>query len=187
MTVTVDKYRSQTTQVGDTLLDFESLFREHWPRLYGVIYRLVGDHAEAEDLALESFWRLHQKIKKAGKVEALSTGGWLYRVGTNLALNALRAKKRRVQYELDAGKISLEAVPSINPDREAERAEERRQVRQVLAKMRPRSAKILVLRHSGLSYTEIAVALKISPGSVGKILSRAEKDFEARYRALEGS
>jgi DNA-directed RNA polymerase specialized sigma24 family protein len=75
VTVTVDKFRSQTTQVGDTLLDFESLFREHWPRLYGVIYRLVGDHAEAEDLALESFWRLHQKIKKAGKVEALSTGG----------------------------------------------------------------------------------------------------------------
>jgi RNA polymerase sigma-70 factor (ECF subfamily) len=53
--------------------------------------------------------------------------------------------------------------------------------------MKPRSAKILVLRHSGLTYAEIAAAIKISPNSVGKLLSRAEKDFELRYRALEGS
>ena len=187
MTVTVDKLRSQTTPAEDSWLDFEGLFREHWPRLYGVIYRLVGDPAEAEDLTLEAFWKLHRKIKGSGRVEVLSMGSWLYRVGTNLGLNALRARKRRLQYELEAGKISLEAAPSTNPDGEVERAEERQRVRQVLAKMRPRSAKILVLRHSELSYAEIAATLKISPNSVGQLISRAEKDFERRYRALEGS
>ena len=70
---------------------------------------------------------------------------------------------------------------------EVERAEERQRVRQVLSQMKPRSAKILVLRHSGLSYAEIAGAVKVSPNSVGKLLSRAEKVFEQRYRALEGS
>ena len=53
--------------------------------------------------------------------------------------------------------------------------------------MKPKSAKILVLRHTGLSYAEIAAAVRVSPKSVGKLLSRAEKEFEQRYRALEGS
>ncbi len=186
MTVTVDKLRSQAVQ-ANAVTDFETLFREHWMRVYGVIYRIVGDRDEAEDLALEAFLKLHGKINGAGRAKSLPTNGWLYRVATNLGLNALRARKRREQYELEAGIISLEASPPGNPAVEVERVEERQRVRQVLSQMKPRSAKILVLRHSGLSYAEIAAAVKISANSVGKLLSRAEKDFEQRYRALEGS
>jgi RNA polymerase sigma-70 factor (ECF subfamily) len=40
---------------------------------------------------------------------------------------------------------------------------------------------LLVLRHSGLSYAEIAVALGLAPGSVGTLLARAETEFELRY------
>ncbi len=36
------------------MTDFEAIFLEHWPRVYGVLLRIVGDHAEAEDLALEA-------------------------------------------------------------------------------------------------------------------------------------
>jgi RNA polymerase sigma-70 factor (ECF subfamily) len=184
--VSVDKLRSPTAK-ADSAVDFESLFQEHWPRVYGVIYRIIGDHAEAEDLSLEAFWKLHRKISGAGKVDPLTTSGWLYRVATNLGLNALRARKRREQYELEAGKISLAASGPGNPAMEFERAEDRRRVRQILSQMKPRAAKILVLKYSGLSYAEIAAAIKVSPNSVGKLLSRAEKDFELRFRALEGS
>jgi DNA-directed RNA polymerase specialized sigma24 family protein len=58
-------------------------------------------------------------------------------------------------------------------------------VRKVLSQMKARSAKILVLRYSGLSYAEIAAAVKVSPKSVGTLLNRAERDFEKRFRALE--
>ena len=186
MTVSIDELRSQATP-ADFATDFESLFQGHWTRVYGVVFRIVGDHAEAEDLALETFWKLHRKLNGTAKVEPLVTSGWLYRVATNLGLNALRARKRREQYELEAGKISLEASTTGNPAAEFERDEGRRRVRMVLAKMKPRAAKILVLRHSGLTYEEIAAAVKVSPKSVGKLLSRAEKDFEVRYRALEGN
>jgi len=185
VTVSVDKLRSQTAQ-ADIATDFETQFRDHWPRVYGVIFRMVGDQAEAEDLALEAFWKLHCKMDPNNKVDAQFIGGWLYRVATNLGLNALRARKRREQYELEAGKISLEVSPPENPAVQIEWAEERQRVRQILSTMKPRSAKILILRHSGLTYAEIAAAVKISPNSVGKLLSRAEKDFESRYRALEG-
>lgn len=186
MTVTVDKLKSQAIQANADI-DFETLFQEHWPRVYGVIFRIVGDRDEAEDLALEAFLKLHKKINGTGRVKAISTGGWLYRVATNLGLNALRSRRRRAQYELEAGRNSFENAHSENPAVEIERAEERQRVRQILFQMRARSAKILVLRHTGLSYAEIAAAVNVSPNSVGKLLSRAEKDFERRYRALEGS
>jgi RNA polymerase sigma-70 factor (ECF subfamily) len=190
VTVTLDNLRSQAAQVDGSLAEFETLFREHWPRVYGVIFRIVGDPDEAEDLALEAFLKLYARLEGPGSPRVLPKrrlSGWLYRVATNLGLNALRARKRREQYELEAGRISLEASPPENPASAVERYEERQRVRQILSQMKPRSAKILVLRHSGLSYAEIAEAIRVSPNSVGKLLSRAEKDFEQRYRALEGS
>jgi RNA polymerase sigma-70 factor (ECF subfamily) len=42
----------------------------------------------------------------------------------------------------------------------------------------------LILRHSGLSYIELAEALDLAPASIGPLLVRAEREFEKRYRAL---
>jgi RNA polymerase sigma-70 factor (ECF subfamily) len=198
VTVTLDNLHSQAAQ-ADSATEFDTLFQEHWPRVYGILFRIVGEHDEAQDLALEAFLKLYSKMdrkdglsrfkltpfEKPQTSNALSS--WLYRVATNLGLNALRARKRREQYELEAGKISLTATASENPAEAVERAEEQQRVRKVLSQMKPRSAKILILRHSGLSYKEIAAAIRVSPNSVGQLLSRAETDFEKRYRALEGS
>jgi RNA polymerase sigma-70 factor (ECF subfamily) len=185
VTVTVDKLHSEAADYNKTI-DFESLFALHWKRVYGVIFRIVGDPAEAEDLALEAFLKLHRQLEQVTRVEATAISGWLYRVATNLGLNALRARKRRDQYELEAGKLAIENSPAVNPAQAYERIEERQRVRQVLSQMKSRSAKILLLRHAGLSYAEIAEAVQVSPKSIGKLLSRAEKEFETRYRAQEG-
>jgi len=55
-------------------------------------------------------------------------------------------------------------------------------VREVLAEMDQRQAQLLLLRHSGVSYREIAAALDMAPTSVGTLLARAEREFEKRYR-----
>ena len=180
MTVTADKLQSQAISV-EAPSDFEALFQAHWPQVYAVIYRLVGDPDEAEDLALGVFIKLHQRPPRNDE----NISGWLYRVATNLGLNALRARVRRAQYELQAGKIDLGNAHSQNPAVSFEKAEESQRVRQVLHAMRPRLSKILILRHSGFSYAEIAATLKISPQSVGKLLNRAERVFEKHYLALE--
>jgi len=44
-----------------------------------------------------------------------------------------------------------------------------------------------MLRHAGLSYKELAEALDVAPASIGTLLARAERAFEARYRAIAGS
>lgn len=178
---------SSEARAGEALLtnvanDFEAVFLEHWPRVYRVLVRLVGDHAEAEDLALEAFWRLYRR----SDARELNLGGWLYRVATNLGLNAIRGWKRREKYELASARWETENHAGADPAEIAAEEEARSLVRQALREMNPRQAQLLVLRHSGLTYQEIAAALKVSPNSIGALLARAEREFEDRYRKVSG-
>ncbi len=161
--------------------EFESLFLEHWPRVYGVLIRLLGDRDEAEDLAIETFWRFytHPPRSNAGN----NVGGWLYRVATNLGLNTLRSQKRRTRYELEAGEDVLRRQANEDPVDSLSADEERERVRRVLAGMDERQARLLLLRHSGLDYVELAAALGVSPNSIGTLLVRAEREFEKRYKS----
>ncbi len=159
---------------------FERVFLEQYPRVYEVLARLVGDRAEAEDLTLETFWRLHRNPPDSKHERNL--GGWLYRVATNLGLNALRARKRRERYELEAGKDVFAHGAADDPADAYAAEEERTRVRQVLAQMDERQAQLLLMRHSGLTYEELAAALGVSPNSIGTLLARAEREFEKRYK-----
>ncbi len=159
-------------------LAVETIIETYWTRICRSLYSLVGDWDEAEDLALETFIRWHEQPPKDGQ----NPGGWLYRVAAHLGLNALRSRQRRQRYET----LAEPPVADINPVDAVEKAQERDHVRRVLAIMKPRSAQLLLLRHSGLSYTEIAVELALAPASVGSLLARATQEFEELYRKLEG-
>lgn len=160
---------------------FEALFLEHWPRVYALLRRLVGDDAEAQDLALDTFMRLYQQ--QPANDEQLNIGGWLHRVATNLGLNAIRGWKRRQRYELESGKLDLAENHPASPAELYASAEERQRVRTILSQMELRQAQILILRYSGLKYQEVASALGVSATSIGTLLGRAEGEFEKRYRA----
>lgn len=177
---------------------FESAFIANWSQVYRFLLHLVGDQAEAEDLALETFLRLYRRPPEetapgsssagglpAGGADPL--GGWLHRVAANLGLNAIRSWKRRQRYELEAGAGELWerqlAESKGGPAELFQAEEERQQVRRILAQMAPRQARLLILKHSGLRYREIAAELGVAPTSIGPLLARAEEDFEKRFRA----
>jgi RNA polymerase sigma-70 factor, ECF subfamily len=166
----------------DFAAQFEQIFHENWTRIYTILYRLVGNRDEAEDLALETFWRLYNNPPKEGQ----NLSGWLYRVGMNLGYNALRAAARRRRYEEEASRQHLDHQAYSDPDRAVETVEEHRSVRLVLGQMKERHAQILILRYSGFSYQEMARVMEISANSVGAVLARAEKEFEKRYRSKFG-
>ena len=109
-----------------------------------------------------------------------NVGGWLYRVATRLGYNSLRAARRRASHEQAAAEP--EEARSLDPAEEVARAERRQQVREALAELSPQQVQVLILRHSGLSYKELADVLGVAPTSVGTLLARAERAFEARYR-----
>jgi RNA polymerase sigma-70 factor (ECF subfamily) len=169
------------------IVAFEAVFKEHWSLVYGVVVRVLGDPDDAEDLSLEIFYRLYRKFQCDAELAKIhNLRAWLYRTATNQALNGLRSRRRRAHYERQAGAHALAVNPVGNPVEEVERVEERSRVRAVLAEMKARDAQLLLLRHTGLSYAEVAEAVGVAPSSVGTLLARAESAFEKRYRELEG-
>jgi RNA polymerase sigma factor (sigma-70 family) len=173
---------SDTTQAVSYPTEFEALFMEYWPRIYRLLRRLVGDPAEAEDLALETFIRLYQSHPTLES--EFNLDGWLHRVATNLGLHSIRSFNRRERYELTGGKDALDGAPENRPAEIQTQEEECRLVRLALAQMNVRQARLLILRYSGLAYKEIARELGLSPASIGPLLFRAEREFEKRFRAL---
>jgi RNA polymerase sigma-70 factor, ECF subfamily len=161
--------------------DFDVLFLAHYQAVFRLAYRLAGTREEAEDLAQETFARLHAS-PRLWSAEHGAVRGWLYRVVTNLAYNSSRGQGRRRRRE-DAVFAEAGAQLEADPADLVEKAEQREAVRRALLRLPERQAQLLLLRHAGLSYKELADALGIAPGSVGTLLARAEAAFERAYRA----
>jgi RNA polymerase sigma-70 factor (ECF subfamily) len=172
-TLLVQRFRE-----GD-LASFEELFLRHYDRVYGLLYRLVGTRHEAEDLTQEVFLRLYRRpLSRPDNVT-----GWLYRVAMNAGYNALRSENRRFRRER-ASAPEVEVAPST--EAEVTGRERSRQVRAALATLPPRSAQLLVMRHMGFSYRELAEIVGVAPGSVGTLLNRAGEAFRKAYREEVG-
>jgi len=166
---------------------FESLFSKHWCTVYSILFRLVGRKEEAEDLAQEVFVRLYRKPPELRDEPTLAP--WLYRVATNLGYNALRKGARETQRQERAQRLSdveeSAGLHAANPEEASLAAEERVSVRAALSQLSEREQACLVLRHSGLSYAEVAAAMGVQIGSVGTILARAEEHFRKVYERLQ--
>jgi RNA polymerase sigma-70 factor (ECF subfamily) len=162
----------------------EALFREHYGRIAGMLARLTGDRAQAEEIAADVFHKLSRRPALLDSREDLTA--WIYKVATNAGFDALRTNARRRKREAAAGwqGIHAAAAPSALDGILAE--ERRERVRAVLGALKPREAQLLLLRSSGLAYRELAEALGIEPASVGTMLARAEAEFERRFRARYG-
>ena len=160
--------------------DFRGTFQQHYGRIVDILVRILGDRGHADEVANDAFWRLYRqpKLQSDGNV-----GGWLYRIATNLGIDALRMSARRRQHEDAAGRIAQESIQD-GPLDDLLREESRRRVRRVLSLLKPAQAQLLILRSAGLSYKEIADALEVKATSVGTMLNRAEEEFRSRYVAL---
>lgn len=159
--------------------EFRAVFLQHYARIVAILVRLLGDLSHAEEVANDAFWRLH--LQPALQIDG-NVGGWLYRTATNLGIDALRASGRRRQYEEAAGGVRQEGRAADQLDGVL-REEKCRRVRAVLASIKPAQGQLLILRASGLSYKELAVALNVKMSGIGTMLHRAEEEFRNRYLA----
>src|ERR1700743_2078783 len=78
--------------VAGDLEAFEQLFRDHQRQVYAWIVRIVRDSATAEDLTVETFWRIYRSrslFRADGNFSA-----WSHRIATNVALDYLRKARR---------------------------------------------------------------------------------------------
>jgi RNA polymerase sigma-70 factor (ECF subfamily) len=149
---------------------FERLFLEEYPKVVAIAYRVLADRPAAEDVAQEVFLRFHRRLSP----DSERATGWLHAAAVHSALNVIRGERRRAQRET-AHALDPARPPVANPERLVEEAEGRREVRRALGRLPQRTAALLMLRYSGLSYAEVATALGMKVGNVGTLLRRAEE------------
>ena len=148
---------------------FERLFVQEYAKVVAIAYRVLADRTAAEDVAQEVFLKFHRSFSP----DSERASGWLHAAAVHSALNLIRGERRRARRE-SAHALDPVQTSIANPEKVIEEAEGRREVQRALRKLAPRTAALLMLRHSGLSYAEVATALGIKVGNVGTLLRRAE-------------
>src|SRR5262249_11581575 len=149
---------------------FESLFREHQREVYGWIVRMVRDPSAAEDLTIETFWRIYRS--RARFDPSRSFGAWARRFAVNVALDHLKRSGRdraRLAPIDDADGAMLSTGPSA--DRDAARSIVQAFLH-LPATLRVTARLALVEERP---YHEIAELLDISIGAVKSRVFRATR------------
>ena len=150
---------------------FERLYRDHAPVVRRHLIYLTGDRATAEDLTQETFGRLYEHAFTDDAADLRDPRAWLLTVASNLAYNHFRTESRRSLRELSA---DVGAAQHADIDDVLD-------VRRALYELDARDRVVLMLRHSGFSYAEVAEAVGVAPSSVGTILARAQRRFREVY------
>jgi RNA polymerase sigma-70 factor (ECF subfamily) len=156
--------------------DLGAVFRRDYGMVVGVAARVLGSRDEAEDVAQEVFLSFGRS-----SVPADEARGWLSVAAAHTALNVLRSGQRRATREATATAAHAPPVVLDVADTVVTR-DERSQVRAALSRLPRKQAVALVLRHSGLSYADVATALDLSPTSVGTTVRRAEAALRKELR-----
>ncbi|WP_297771078.1 RNA polymerase sigma factor [uncultured Roseovarius sp.] len=146
------------------------------PRVMAHAYRLLGNRAEAEDVAQEAMLRLWKQAPDWRQGEAKVTT-WLYRVVANLCIDRLRRAR--------GGAVALDAIPEPADGRASavEQLQERARaeaLQAALDTLPERQRQAVVLRHiEGLANPEIAEIMEITIEAVESLTSRGKRALSA--------
>jgi RNA polymerase sigma-70 factor (ECF subfamily) len=154
---------------------FGQLVRAYERPVYNLTYRMLGDPAEAEDAAQETFLRAFNKL--ATYQPERKFVNWLLSIASHHCIDRLRRKSRAPQLSLD-GPMPPQWLTSNapRPEQVVDKKQQREQVRQVLETLPPDYRAAVVLRYwYGLSYREIATTMDTTESAVKSRLHRARR------------
>ncbi len=168
---------------------FELLLAKYRTPLINFLCRMVREQAAAEDLAQEVFLRVYRARKEYSPSAKFTT--WLFRIATNLALNAIRdGRHRQMQISIDTPRDEDEPVMEIAA-REA-RADERlmeeernRMIRgAILALPEKQRAAVILHKYQEMEYAEIGKILGCSESALKSLLFRAYETLRVELALL---
>ncbi|MFH1278344.1 MAG: sigma-70 family RNA polymerase sigma factor [Candidatus Eisenbacteria bacterium] len=172
---------------------FTELVRRYRNKIVSTAYRVVGDYAKAEDVAQETFLRVHRNADRYRSIAKFST--WIYTIALNVARNELRNTKRKRLVSLEAFGRDSDSEPGTydipdetsRPDQDVEVRELRRIFNAAIKKLPPRYRTVFVLRDvQGLTYEEMAEILKVPKGTVKSRMNRARLKFRELIEPILG-
>ncbi len=158
--------------------------RENLRRVFSIIYRIVGNVADAQDLTQETFIKALQR--KDQIKDAQKCAQWLGRVASNTAIDFLRRKARVNFTEIDSLAEPLPDPVARRADVEMLRSEEAEHLDQCLSTLSVRERTALVLRDvEDMPASEVAKVLGCSPATVRSHIANARIKFRAVFEKSE--
>jgi RNA polymerase sigma-70 factor (ECF subfamily) len=175
---------------------FNELVLAYERRVFALVFRMLGNRHEAEDLAQEVFVQVFKAIDQFRGDAKLST--WIYRIAVNLCKNKSKYLARRHAGEQDdidamAERVPLSAAKGVSvgdisrPDELVEGMQLERVVKKAIAQLEPEFREVLVLRDvEDLSYEEIAAITGLPDGTVKSRIHRARGQLRALVEKVIG-
>lgn len=164
-------------QSGDEA-SFNTLYQSYYAQIYRHLLRLVGNHEEASDLAVETFLKAWRGLP--GLDDVLRFRSWLFSIATHTGLDFLRKRKGSIS--------SWECLSEDHLDENAVRftshLEERELVELALQEVAPKPLACLLLQLEGFSLAEIAELMGLEKNSAGTYVSIARNQFRKAYNRL---
>jgi RNA polymerase sigma-70 factor (ECF subfamily) len=161
---------------------FRLLVDRHSRSIFHVIYRMIGNQQDAEELVQETFLRAYKAL---GRFELRSNfGTWLYRIAVNRTLDFLSTKKMQIKdtYQIvddpdpqECRQVQISAA-GPGPDRLLLSTEMKSKVAQSMALLTPVERIAFTMRHmEGRSIEEIGETLKLNTSAAKNSVFRAVK------------
>ncbi len=149
---------------------------EHLKRVFVLVYRIVGNVADAQDLTQEVFIKALQREDQLRDAE--KAAHWLSRIASNTAIDFLRRRGRGPQVALDDGPELSDSSRSANPESLLLRAESHQLFQDALQSLTPRERTALVLRDvEGFPAEHVAQALGCTKATVRSHIANARVKF----------
>ena len=158
---------------------FERLVEQYQKAVYNLAYRMLGNAADAEDAAQETFLRAIEGL--TGYRPERPFAPWLYQIARNTARSRLASAARRRTDPLPRGGPDVvPEEPAAGPDVQLERAEIRRLVDAALAEL-PEQRRIAFRLHDveGYRTEEVARLMGLSPGTIRSHVHHARRALRA--------
>lgn len=148
------------------------LAERHQGHVVSLAYRLLGDWHRAEDVAQETFLRVHQAARHYRPQARFTT--WLYRIVYNLSID----EQRKAASRPASRAVPQAGVEGASASDAAERTELARLVRQAVSDLPERQRRAVILhRYEGLSHDEITTVTGWSRSAVESLLVRAYENL----------
>ena len=169
---------------------FEDLVLVHQRLVFGLALRVVGDRADAEEVAQDTFERAYHALAgyPVERVAAMRLRPWLARIALNLARNRLRRRPppARSLEDGDGQPLAVPAPTAAEPAAVAERGQERELLAGLLAGLPRAYREAVVLRHvEGLPYAEVAEVLGRPVGTVKTHVHRGVRQLRVELERRE--
>lgn len=162
---------------------FGHLVRAYERPVYNLTYRMLGDPAEAEDAAQETFLRAYTKL--ATYQPERKFVNWLLSIASHHCIDRLRRRGRAPQLSLD-GPLPPQWLTSSAPlpEQVVNKKQERDRVRQSLDVLPPAYRAAIVLRYwYNMSYREIAGVMDTTESAIKSRLHRARRMLAQELQA----